>query len=70
MIEFLEGTHEDGLGIPYLKTVDPDRDNAGYFDLKKNPSKITEIPELKGWPEFAGFIRSVNSDGSFFRTLR
>ena len=70
MVEFLEGTHEDGLGIPYATTIDSDCNNAGYFDLKKDPSKIVEIPELRDWPEFQGLIRSVNSDGSFFRTLR
>jgi hypothetical protein len=70
MIKFLEGKHEDGLGVPYPSSANSNGANAGYFDLKKDPYKIAEIPELNGWPEFESFIRSVNSDGGFFRTLR
>jgi hypothetical protein len=69
MIEFLEGADEDGLGVPY-PPKHSNSENAGYFDLKKEPSRISELPELKGWPEFETFIKAVNSRASFFRTLR
>jgi hypothetical protein len=37
MVEFFEGTHEDGLGISYPTTINSDCNDVGYFDLKKYP---------------------------------
>ena len=70
MIRFLEESDEDGLGIPYPSTVGNDTNNAGYFDLKENPSAISDIHELAGWPDFESLVRSINGQDSFFKTLR
>jgi hypothetical protein len=55
-----EGTDADGLGIPY----------AGYIDLKRNPSAIAEIAEIRDYPELLDFVRHINAQESLFRTLR
>lgn len=70
MIRFLEGTDEDGLGIPYPSTDDPDSKNVGYLDLKANRSSIDLVHELNSWPELKSLVRGINSEESFFRTLR
>ena len=70
MIRFLQGTDEDGLGIPYPSCKDTETNNIGYLDLKANPSDINLAYELDGWPEFKKLIRQINASDSFFRTLR
>jgi hypothetical protein len=70
MIRFLEGTDEDGLGIPYTSSNEPDSTNVGYLDLRANPSSIDLVYELDNWPELKSVIRGINAEQSFFRTLR
>jgi hypothetical protein len=70
MIRFLEGTAEDGLGIPYPSCKDSETNNVGYLDLKANPSNIGLAYELDEWPEFKKLIKQINAVDSFFRTLR
>jgi hypothetical protein len=70
VIRFLEGTDEDGLGIPYPLSEDSDSRNVGYLDLKVTPSNIDLVYELDDWPEFKGLVRLLNNQESFFRTLR
>ncbi len=61
---------DQGLGVPYLpkRHADGNR-NHGYFDLKKTPDKISEIPEIQGCPELESFVKVVNSPDSCFQTL-
>lgn len=70
MIRFLEGSDEDGLGIPYPSCKHSDTNNVGYLDLKANSSDIGFAYELDGWPEFKNLIEQINARDSFFRTLR
>jgi len=70
LIRFLEGTDEDGLGIPYPCRKNSDTNNIGYLDLKARPSDIDLAYELEGWPEFKKLIQEINARDSFFRSLR
>jgi hypothetical protein len=66
-VKLSEGTHDDGLGIPY-----PKRDgttNVGYRDLKNEPATKADIHEITRYPELQQFIDAVNEPG-FFRTIR
>lgn len=56
-------------GFPYKAEEKDTSVNHGYFDCKKEPGRISEIPEVKEWPEMERFIRDVCSAGSLFRTL-
>lgn len=56
-------------GFPYQPEVKEKSVNYGYFDYKRNPDRISDIPEVKGWPEFEDFIRAINTSEGFFRTL-
>lgn len=59
------------VGIPYTGSeVRPDGSkNHGYFDLKRNPARINDVPELKGFPELKRFVQMMNGPESHFRTL-
>ena len=57
------------LCLPYAAERGHDHVNHGYFDLKRNPSHIREVPELYGWPELAEMVRIANDHDSLFRTL-
>ncbi len=59
-----------GLGIPYPSDLHDGGGNAGYFDLKKEPEKISDIQELQNWPELRDLVTLINHKDSFFRTLR
>lgn len=68
---FIEPTNlSEGLGIPYPKSNLPGSKNIGYFDLKRYPSRIEAISELKGWDELKGLVTLVNKTDSIFRSLR
>jgi hypothetical protein len=58
-------------GVPYLpqQRQEPESSNFGYFDLKKNPRVIDDIPELKDRPELRSLLEELNSENSFFRTV-
>ena len=60
---------EEPLYLPYMPERRPDGINHGYFDLKRNPRHITEVPELYGWPELEDMVRAANHRDSIFRTL-
>ena len=70
MIRLSEVDVSNGLGIPYLSDLRDGGGNAGYFDLKKEPEKISDIHELKNWPELRELVTLINHQDSFFRTLR
>jgi hypothetical protein len=70
MISLSEFDDSIGLGIPYPPDLHNGGGNAGYFDLKKEPEKISDIHELKNWPELRDFVTLINHKDSFFRTLR
>ena len=70
MISLSEFDDSIGLGIPYPPDLHNGGGNAGYFDLKKEPEKISDIHELQNWPELRDFVRLINHKDSFFRTLR
>lgn len=57
------------LCLPYAAERSHDRVNHGYFDLRRNPIRISEVPELDGWPELAEMVRIANDRDSLFRTL-
>ncbi len=56
-------------GFPYQREVKEKSVNHGYFDYKRNPDQISNIPEVKDWPELEDFIRAINRSEGFFRTL-
>lgn len=59
----------EDFGIPYRPNVRPDGENFGYFDLKRDPQRIDEIPELRDWPPLRKLVQSLNEQTSFFRTI-
>lgn len=67
---FTEGGREEGLGVPYPKGGRPGTSNIGYVDLKKEPDRISEIHEIRDWPEAVKFLKEVNRPQSLFHTLR
>ena len=64
----LEETDEP-LCLPYTPERRQDGLNHGYFDLKRHPRHIREVPELYGWPELEDLVRTANHHDSLFRTL-
>jgi hypothetical protein len=60
---------EEYLCLPYAAERRPDGVNHGYFDLKRNPRHIAEVPEIYGWPELEDVITIANHSDSIFRTL-
>jgi hypothetical protein len=60
---------EEYLCLPYAAERRPDGVNHGYFDLKRNPLRIAEVPEIYGWPELESVIKTANHHDSLFRTL-
>jgi hypothetical protein len=69
-MRFTEGGGDEGLGVPYPQGDNPEGFNVGDFDLKKEPARISEIHEVRGWPEMEEFLKAVNKSDSLFRTLR
>ena len=56
-------------GVPYRPAERAESKNWGYFDLKREPSLISEIRELEGVPELRELIKSINAPEGFFRTI-
>jgi hypothetical protein len=48
------------LPIPYGPADRPNSKCYGFKDLKLFPELISEIPELRDWPEFEELIRALN----------
>jgi hypothetical protein len=59
----------EDFGIPYRPNVRPDGENFGYFDLKRDPQRIDDIPELRDWPPLRKMVQTLNVPASFFRTV-
>jgi hypothetical protein len=57
-----------GIGIPYAPGEHAEGTNHGYIDLKRHPTRISDIPELAGYVELFRFVRDANSGDSAFRT--
>jgi hypothetical protein len=58
---------DDDLGpcVPYSPVDHGDGTmNHGYLPLKGNKDAIRRVPELQGWPAFAGFIEAINEPTS------
>lgn len=56
------------MGVPYFR--DPsDQSSRSFIDLVKDPDRISEIPELKGWPELEEFVAEVNRPIGMYRTI-
>jgi hypothetical protein len=56
------------MAVPYWK----DRTGGSshpYIDLRRQPGRIDELPELRRWPALRDAVRRLNSDQSAFRTL-
>lgn len=63
---------EDSFGpaIPYPPVVHNDfEQNYGYVRLKGELDLVDSIPELKGWPELAQFVRIVNGEHSLVESV-
>lgn len=71
MISHLYHLGEDQrLYVPYRAGSGSHTSNIGFVDLKGKPERITEIHELRGYPEFEELIRALNASESSIRTLR
>ena len=57
------------LCLPYSVERRFDGVNHGYFDIKRNPRLIAEVPELYNWPEMEEMIGTINDGDGLFRTL-
>lgn len=57
---------EKVLGIPYFKH---DAGSHSYVNLREEPQRIDEIPELKECPTFRDFVAALNSSQSPFQTF-
>jgi hypothetical protein len=60
---------ENVLGVPYLPVDHGESINHGYVDLKSDPSKIQNIPEVTGWPKYIALLGAINSPHSPYRSL-
>lgn len=68
-LRMLPSSTSDGLGIPY-ESREGSNGMMEYFDLKRNPSLIPKVLELRKKPELQEFVRQINKSTSLFRTLR
>ncbi len=56
------------LGVPYWR--DPDEaTSAGYIDLKREPHRLHEVPELKEWPSLHRLLLQLNAAESQLMSL-
>lgn len=56
------------LGVPYWR--DPaDTASAGFIDLKQEPHRLGEIPEVKGWPSLYRLLAELNAAESQLMSL-
>jgi len=61
---FMEPNSPKWRHIPYDNTA-----AAQYVDLKRDPSAVSDLPEVADCPELEKFLSSVNGEQSQFRTL-
>jgi hypothetical protein len=55
------------MGVPYLRP--PSDHSASYVDLRREPHRINELPELREWPALRDALAKINAEGSMFKTL-
>jgi len=56
------------LGIPYWREPS-DAASAGYIDLKGEPHRLDEVPEIKGWPSLHELLGQLNTAESHLMSL-
>lgn len=57
----------EGLGVPYWRSED-DLKSHSYIDLKQQPERSAELPEIQDWPELKIAIDKINGH-RLFKTL-
>lgn len=57
----------EGFGVPYYRRED-DPTSKSYIDLKQEPERSAELPEVKDWPELKTAIDKINAH-RLFKTL-
>jgi hypothetical protein len=67
MFEVMLRVDHKVFGVPYYRPPE-DSNSASFIDLKKQPERISEIPELRDWTELRNVIRAAN-ESSNFKTL-
>ena len=55
--------HSTYTNVPYAPVKGTK--NVGYFNVKKYPGKIKQIPELKNEPEMVDLIQKLNKESRF-----
>ena len=56
------------LGVPYL-WPESDPNSASYIDLRREPDRIGELPELHRWPVLRATVELLNSPSGQFRSI-
>lgn len=56
------------LGVPYSRPPD-DPSSHSYIDLKKEPWRLDEIPELRDDAALKRVVMKINEQGGFFRSI-
>lgn len=54
----------EGFGVPYWRP-DDDPTSRSYMDLKAQPERSAELPEVQGWPELKTAIDKINAHRGF-----
>lgn len=54
------------LELPYFRSDDPE--SHDFVDLKRNPERIIELPELRLEPELERLVRELNASDGHFKT--
>jgi hypothetical protein len=60
------GRDDPALEIPWKS----DDGAVRYYDLRRNPEAIAQIPEAVAYPELSAFLKSVNAPDSHFETAK
>jgi hypothetical protein len=68
MFEVLLTVDHKPLGVPYLRPSE-DTESSSFIDLKKQPERIDEIPEVRSWPELKELVGEINKPFGIFKTL-
>ena len=68
MFEVLLTVDHKPLGVPYLRPSEDSESNS-FIDLKSQPERIDEIPELRSWPELKKLVGEINNPSGTFKTL-
>lgn len=59
---------EKPIGVPYSRPA-ADPNSHSYVDLKQDPEGITQIPEIRDWPELEDALRALNAPEAPYRTI-